>query len=61
MLQTHGVGDPLIPIAEARISRDLFGELGVELTYQEYDMGHQIDADCLRDLSDWLRVRIDGD
>ncbi len=61
VLQTHGVGDPLIPIAEARISRDLFGELGVELTYQEYDMGHQIDADCLRDLSDWLRVRIDGD
>lgn len=61
VLQTHGTGDPLIPIAAAHASRDLLESLGVDLTYQEYDMGHQIDGDCLRDVSAWLTARIDGD
>lgn len=59
VLQTHGVDDPLIPIAAAHASRDLFQQLGVELTYREYHMGHQIDADCLREIRDWLTARID--
>ena len=53
--------DPLIPIAAARASRELLDELEVELTYREYDMGHQINSDCLRDLSDWLTARLDVD
>jgi len=61
VLQTHGCGDPLIPIAAARASRELLDELEVELTYREYDMGHQINSDCLRDLSDWLTARLDVD
>ena len=40
---------------------ELLDELEVELTYREYDMGHQINSDCLRDLSDWLTARLDVD
>lgn len=58
VLQTHGTGDPLIPITKARASRELLEELGVDLTYREYAMGHQIDADCLRDLVTWLNERL---
>ncbi len=61
VLQTHGIGDPLIPIAAAHASRELLQELGVALTYREYGMGHQIDADCLRDVNAWLTARLDGD
>ena len=61
VLQTHGSGDPLIPIAAARASRKLLDELEVELTYREYDMGHQINSDCLRDLSAWLTARLEAD
>jgi phospholipase/carboxylesterase len=58
VLQTHGVADPLIPLAAAQASRDMLQELGVDLTYREYGMGHQIDGDCLRDIGTWLSERL---
>ncbi len=60
VLQTHGAGDPLIPLAEARASRALLEELEVDLTYREYDMGHQIDEACLRDLIAWIGDRVEA-
>ncbi len=60
VLQTHGAGDPLIPLAEARASRALLEELEVDLTYREYDMGHQIDKACLRDLIAWVGDRVEA-
>ena len=60
VLQTHGTVDPLIPITQAHTSSKLLESLGVELTYREYGMGHQIDGDCLRDVAAWLSARIDA-
>lgn len=60
VLQTHGTGDPLIPLAEAQATRGLLEELEVDLTWREYAMGHQIDEDCLRDLIDWIGARLEG-
>ncbi len=57
VLQTHGTADPLIPITLARGTRQLLRELGVDLTYREYPMGHGIDADCLADIADWIARR----
>ena len=60
VLQTHGTGDPLIPLADARATRGLLEELEVDLTWREYPMGHQIDEDCLRDLIVWLEERLEA-
>ena len=60
VLQTHGTGDPLIPLAEAQATRGLLEELEVDLTWREYAMGHQIDEDCLRDLIDWIGARLEA-
>ena len=58
LLHTHGTADPLIPLADARETRELLRELEFDLTWREYDMGHQIDPDCLRDLVDWIGERL---
>lgn len=60
VLQTHGTADPLIPLADAHQTRGLLRELEVDLTWREYDMGHQIDEDCLRDLIDWIGERLEA-
>ncbi len=58
VLMTHGRQDEVIPIAQARESKDLLQTLPVELQYCEYDMGHAIDQACLEDLHAWLGVRL---
>lgn len=60
VLMTHGRQDPLILIGQARKSRELLAALPVDLTYREYDMGHEIDWECLTDLRAWLGERLDG-
>jgi hypothetical protein len=32
--------------------------LPVELTYREYDMGHEISYDSLKDITEWLKERL---
>jgi predicted esterase len=32
--------------------------VNVPLTYREYEMGHQINAESLRDLSNWLQEKV---
>ena len=59
VFMSHGQFDPLIPIARGRESRDMLTCLGMRIVYNEYSMGHEINAECLRDLQDWLRKRAD--
>ncbi len=59
VFMSHGRFDPVIPIAQARASRDLLAPLGLDLLYKEYDMPHAIDQPCLEDLDTWLRARLD--
>lgn len=59
VLMTHGLHDPLIPIRRARTSRDILSALPVELTWQEYEMGHEINGPCLEQLVTWLAARLD--
>lgn len=51
---SHGRRDPVIGIEFAERARDLLNEGGLELTYRESDLGHQIDPAHLRDASAWL-------
>ena len=54
----HGRADDMIEIARARSSVELLRELRVPLTYREYDCGHEITADGLQDLSDFLSSKV---
>jgi phospholipase/carboxylesterase len=59
ILVTHGVHDEVLPIHHARASRELLERLPVELEYREYDMGHFVSPESLRDIKEWLRRRLD--
>ena len=54
VLVQHGTEDPMIAVDRAQESRDRLEAMGVDLEYHEYDMGHQIGAESLQDLTAWL-------
>jgi phospholipase/carboxylesterase len=51
---SHGGRDPIIGIEFAERARDLLEAGGLDVTYRESDLGHQIDPAHLRDASRWL-------
>ncbi|MBW2542091.1 MAG: phospholipase [Deltaproteobacteria bacterium] len=53
-LVIHGTRDPMISIDHGRESRDELIKLGVPTTYREYEMGHEINPEALRQLVGWL-------
>jgi phospholipase/carboxylesterase len=42
VLIVHGRQDPVVPISKAQHARDNLKALGITVTYQEFDMAHQI-------------------
>ncbi|HEX6153552.1 MAG TPA: phospholipase [Solirubrobacterales bacterium] len=51
---SHGRNDPIIGVEFAERARDLLEAGGLDVTYRESDLGHQIDPAHLRDASAWL-------
>lgn len=51
---SHGRNDPIIGIEFAERARELLSEGGLDVTYRESDLGHQIDPAHLREASAWL-------
>lgn len=51
---SHGRRDPIIGIQFAEAARGLLEDGGLDVTYRESDLGHQIDPAHLRDASAWL-------
>jgi phospholipase/carboxylesterase len=58
VLVVHGAEDPMIPVDRARESRQRLTQLGVLLTYREYQMGHEINGEALRDIITWLDEKV---
>ena len=56
---THGVQDTMLPIEWARLSRDRLQTLGVDLSYQEFQMGHTVSMDSLEVISTWLKKQLE--
>jgi len=54
----HGSSDPMIPVDRAQESRDRLLPLGVNLTYREFEMGHEISPDALRALLEWFEDKV---
>jgi phospholipase/carboxylesterase len=59
ILVVHGTGDSLLPISHARETKTRLAELPVDLTYREYDMGHEISAESLEEITHWLTRQLD--
>lgn len=58
VLVQHGTEDPMLDIERARESRQALTKLGVSLSYREYEMGHEIRPEALRDLVRWLEEKV---
>lgn len=58
MLIQHGSQDPLVDVGRARQSVETLRDLRVPVTYREYDMGHELNAHSLGDLSAWLQEKV---
>ena len=58
VLIQHGSQDELVDAGRARQSVEILRNVNVPLTYREYEMGHQINAESLRDLSTWLQEKV---
>ena len=55
---THGVQDTMIPVEWDRLTRDRLQELGVDLTYREFQMGHTVSMESLEVISGWLEEQL---
>ena len=51
---SHGRNDPVIGVDFAQRARELLTEGGLDVTYRESELGHQIDPAHLREASAWL-------
>jgi phospholipase/carboxylesterase len=58
ILVQHGSRDELIDVNRAREAVEKLRGLGMPITYREYDMGHEINARSLNDLSAWLAEKV---
>jgi phospholipase/carboxylesterase len=52
---SHGRNDPVIEIGFAERARELLEDGGLEVTYRESELGHQIDPSHLREAATWLQ------
>lgn len=50
----HGTQDPMVAIDSGRESLEKLKAIGVEAAWGEYEMGHEINQNALRDLLGWL-------
>ena len=58
VLMVHGTEDAQIELARAHESRQVLERFGVDLTYREFAMGHEIRPEALRVIADWLRGNV---
>lgn len=56
----HGTLDPLLPIQLGRATRDALVRLGLAVEWHEYEMGHMVLPEEIRDARAWLKERLDG-
>lgn len=57
VFMAHGVGDSVIPLVHAEQSARALGELGFDVAWHRYPMAHQVCAEEIRDLGDWMARR----
>jgi phospholipase/carboxylesterase len=56
---SHGAWDEMIPVEFGRESAQLLRTAGADVVYHEYQMGHEVSEETLRDLNVWGRNLMD--
>lgn len=51
----HGTEDDTVPVAWAREAAEALRTAGAEVTFNEYAVGHKMNAEGMRDLKAWMR------
>ena len=57
VFMAHGGSDPVIPLMYAERSAEQLKSLGFGVQWQRYPMAHQVCAEEIRDLGDWMAQR----
>ena len=57
----HGIRDETVPLSAGRKAHDLYQELGASVTYGEYDVGHKMHTDGIKDLKGWVKQLLETD
>lgn len=57
---SHGTKDVVLPIHHARDTKARLSELPLDMIYREYDMGHEVSVESLRDITTWLSGTLDA-
>lgn len=52
----HGRADTVVPVAKGRSARDALTRMGAGVAYHEYDSDHEVTAEMVADVADWLRT-----
>ncbi|MFZ2754128.1 MAG: alpha/beta fold hydrolase [Lysobacteraceae bacterium] len=59
LFMAHGLYDPVVPYAAGEQSAALLQRMGFAPAWHRYPMAHQVCAEELGDLGDWLEARFD--
>ena len=54
IFQAHGTGDPVVPYETAQADCNAMRTAGYDVEWHEYPMAHQVCAEELRDIGQWL-------
>lgn len=57
VFMAHGLHDPVVPYAAGEHSATVLRENGFDVTWHRYPMQHQVCAEEIRDLGDWMSQR----
>ena len=57
VFMAHGSGDPVIPVQVAEHSLQVLRQLGFGVEWHRYAMAHQVCAEEIQALGDWLQAR----
>jgi phospholipase/carboxylesterase len=58
MLFAHGTYDPVVPVSRGRTALKAY-EAGREAVWHEYPMGHEVCAEEVADIRDWLHTALE--
>jgi phospholipase/carboxylesterase len=59
--QGHGEFDPMVPLRGGELARDRLRELGHEVTWRTYPMGHEVCGEEVAEIGAWLGRVLAGD